>query len=107
MFYCFSAYMMENAERDLSRSEDFQEVADKYIRIASQLMASVESDHLLSLLLECPTDIAHLSVFEIAIKYGIDDFMDDSRIQMLMAHMWRYFIFLFFVSFHGKTGKNE
>eukprot|EP01083_Nonionella_stella_P207975 755059_1 len=89
-----SAYMMENAERDLSRSEDFEEVGTKYIRIASQLVASVESDHLLSLLLETPTDIAHLSVFEIAIKYGIDDFMDDSRIQMLMAHMWSEFDFL-------------
>lgn len=90
VLYILSAYMMDNAEVDLSRAEDFEVVAAKYIRIASQLVASVESDHLLSLLLETPTDIAHLSVFEIAIKYGIDDFMDDSRIQMLMAHMWRF-----------------
>merc|ERR1719206_1208946 len=89
-----SAYMQVNAANDLSRSADFQEVAQKYIRIASQLIASVESDHLLSLLLEVPTDIAHMSVFELAIKYEICDFMDDSRIQMLMAHMWSEFDFL-------------
>ena len=87
--------MFANADVDLSRSEDFERVGDKYIRIAAQLVASVESDHLLSLLLETPTDIAHLSSFEIAIKYGIEDFMDDSRIQMLMAHMWRYPVYTY------------
>jgi len=89
-----SDYMTSNAENDLSRSADFEKVANKYIQIASELVASVESDHLLSLLLETPTDIAHLSVFEIAIKYGISDFMDNSRIQMLMTHMWSEFEFL-------------
>ena len=90
---------MGNAEVDLSRSDDFEDVGGKYIRIASQLVASVESDHLLSLLLETPTDIAHLSVFEIAIKYGIDDFMDDSRIQMLMCHMWRFVYCMYSIYF--------
>eukprot|EP01083_Nonionella_stella_P061283 159736_1 len=89
-----SAYMMQNAENDLSRSEHFERVASKYIRTASKLVGSVESDHLLSLLLETPTDIAHLSVFEIVLKYEICDFMDDSRIQMLMAQMWCQYDFL-------------
>ena len=86
--------MRANALRDLSREEDFNEIAAKYIDIAAELIASVESDHLLSLLLEAPTDIAHLSAFEVAIKYEIHEFMDDSRIQMLMAHMWSEFDFL-------------
>ena len=86
--------MKANALRDLSREEDFNEIAEKYTDIAAELMASVESDHLLSLLLEAPTDIGHLSAFEVAIKYEIHEFMDDSRIQMLMAHMWSEFDFL-------------
>eukprot|EP01084_Bolivina_argentea_P167991 291427_1 len=89
-----SAWMRHAAEYDLSRAQDFENVSEKYVRIASELVSNVESDHLLSLLLEAPTDIAHLSVFEIAIKYEIDDFMDDSRIQMIMVHMYSEFDFL-------------
>eukprot|EP01084_Bolivina_argentea_P089265 161095_1 len=85
-----SAFMNDAGESDLSRSSDFEEISDKYVRIANNLVENVESTHLLALLLETPTDITpnKLNVFEIAIKYEIYSFMHSSRIQMLMASMW-------------------
>eukprot|EP01083_Nonionella_stella_P075424 205042_1 len=89
-----SAYIRKAGEQDLSRSLHWYELADKYIDISLQLANSVESDHLLSLLLEIPTDIGSQSVFQIAIKYHMIDFLDNARAQRLLAHLWSEFDFL-------------
>eukprot|EP01083_Nonionella_stella_P080159 220125_1 len=91
-----SAFMSDAADNDLSRSAEFEEIADKYTRIASNLVDNMESNHLLALLLETPTDITpnKLNVLEIAIQFELHDFMHSSRIQMLMASMWSEFEYL-------------
>jgi len=89
-----SAFMRECGDNDLSRNEAFNIIADKYTKIALQLVASVESDHLLALLLETPTDLENMCCFEIALKYKIVEFLDNSRVGLLMVHMWSTFDFL-------------
>ena len=50
------AYMQSCADNDLSRAHEFEELCDAYSNVAEGLVNSVESDHLLSILLETPTD---------------------------------------------------
>ena len=89
-----SNFVSAVAEDDLSRKQEFQEIADRYTVVAEKLVESVESDHLLSIYLETPTDLNMMSVFEIAIAYEMSDFFDNNRVDRIMGHMWSQFDFL-------------
>eukprot|EP01083_Nonionella_stella_P211431 764500_1 len=82
-----SGFMSDLAENDLSREDDFRNVATRYINIAENLVEYIESDHLLALLLEVPTDINQMNVFDIAIQFGLDDFFDNNRVDRVITHM--------------------
>ena len=84
-----SNFITKVGEDDLSRKQQFQEIADRYTVVAEKLVESVESDHLLSIYLETPTDLNMMSVFEIAIAYEMSDFFDNNRVDRIMGHMWR------------------
>ena len=64
------------------------EVADHYVSIAENLVESIESDHLLAILLETPTDINEMSIFDIALEFEMSDFLDNNRVGRIMTHMW-------------------
>lgn len=89
-----SGFMSDLAENDLSREDDFREVATRYINIAENLVEYVESDHLLALLLEAPTDIDQMNVFDIAIQFELDDFFDNNRVDRVITHMHQQFDFV-------------
>ena len=56
--------------------------------IATQLVYEIESDFLLALLIELPTEIYSKSVLELAIQYHRTSFCNDARISTLLSHMW-------------------
>ena len=89
-----SHFMGKVAEDDLSRKDEFLDIARRYTVVAEKLVESVESDHLLSIYLEAPTDLNMMSVFEIAINYEMSDFFDNNRVDRIMGHMWSQFDFL-------------
>eukprot|EP01084_Bolivina_argentea_P005268 9958_1 len=86
-----SAYIKEAGNRDVSRSTHWIELSEKYVGIALKLANSIESDHLLSLLMEIPTDLCGQSIFGICMKYEIIDFLDNARAQRLLNHLWSEF----------------
>eukprot|EP01084_Bolivina_argentea_P241321 405153_1 len=86
-----SSKMKDAIETDVSRSDDFDRLAEKYVKIAMNITNKIKSDHLLSLLLETPTNIGQQTILQIAFMYNIYEYMDDSRIQMLMSRVWSEF----------------
>ena len=76
---------------DPSRADEWEELSQKYVNAALKLANHIESDHLLCLSLEIPTDLSQQSVFQIAMRYEVIDFLNNSRVQRLLAHMWSEF----------------
>lgn len=89
-----SNFVDEVAKDDLSRKQEFEEMAERYTVVAESLVENIESDHLLSIVLEVPTDLNMMSVFEIAINYEMTNFFDNNRVDRIMGHMWSQFDFL-------------
>merc|ERR1719242_857157 len=89
-----SRFVTDLAADDLSRKDEFKEIAERYTIVAESLVENIESDHLLSILLEVPTDLNLMSVFEIAITYEMSNFFDNNRVDRIMGHMWSQFDFL-------------
>ena len=79
---------------DLSRSEELETIVSKYMQIAIELLSQIESDHLLAMILEIPSDIDRMSIWEIAVKYKLDDFLDFHRLQPIISHLWNDFQYL-------------
>eukprot|EP01083_Nonionella_stella_P047141 126196_1 len=81
-------YMDENAHKDLARTEIWRDFCHQYEEIAIYLINEVESDHLLALLLEIPTDIQQKTLIEMAVLYKRVKFINSARVQGVMTHMW-------------------
>ena len=79
---------------DLSRSGELKVIVEKYMNIAIELLSQIESDHLLAMILEIPSDIDRMSIWEIAVKYKLDDFLDFHRLQPIVSHLWTDFQFV-------------
>merc|ERR1719216_290412 len=62
-------YMEENAKTDLARTEIWTGFSEQYEQIAISLVNDIESDHLLALLLEIPTDIQQKTIIQMAVLY--------------------------------------
>eukprot|EP01084_Bolivina_argentea_P262892 444772_1 len=60
-----AAFMQSNATRDSSRKEKFDIISKKYIDIGTDLLSQIESDHLLAILIEIPSNIDGLSILDI------------------------------------------
>eukprot|EP01083_Nonionella_stella_P132239 401986_1 len=81
-------YMEKNALSDLARSSMWRTFCDEYEDIAIDLINMVQSDHLLAMLFEIPTNIDYKSVIELAVSYRRVRFINSDRVQALMTHMW-------------------
>eukprot|EP01083_Nonionella_stella_P176726 619094_1 len=81
-------YMEQNATDDLARTEIWQQFCDDYEDIAIHLINQIESDHLLAMLLEIPTDIQQKTIIEMAVLYRRLRFVNSARVQGVMTHMW-------------------
>ena len=83
-----SSFMLQLSEQDISREKLFTDIAEKYVRIADRLVAAIESDHLLSLLLNIPTDYKGLSILEIGLQKDLADFFDNNRVDRIITHQF-------------------
>ena len=75
-----SRFMFQQARVDLFTRIRYSDLGGKYRIISRKLLREIESDHLLAMLLEIPTDLGGLSIMEIALKYGCLYFLEDPRI---------------------------
>ncbi|ETO30790.1 hypothetical protein RFI_06328, partial [Reticulomyxa filosa] len=89
-----AAFMKERADNDLSRKDLFNDIAERYIAISTQLLAEIESDHLLAIFVEIPCDIDNMSIFDIAIRFHLDTFLDFHRLYPLMLQIWHKYEYL-------------
>eukprot|EP01083_Nonionella_stella_P028170 77583_1 len=81
-------YMEKNALSDLARSSMWRTFCDEYEDIAIDLINMVQSDHLLAMLFEIPTNIDYKSVIELAVSYRRVRLINSARVQAVMPHMW-------------------
>lgn len=85
-----SAYMKRCAQMDESRVDQFNEMMQKYTQIAKKILEQIESNHLLAILLEIPSDIENKSILKIAIDYKLEEFLDFHRLQTSLYFVCYY-----------------
>eukprot|EP00490_Sorites_sp_Unknown_P029363 CAMPEP_0114656094 /NCGR_PEP_ID=MMETSP0191-20121206/11813_1 /TAXON_ID=126664 /ORGANISM="Sorites sp." /LENGTH=214 /DNA_ID=CAMNT_0001872591 /DNA_START=1583 /DNA_END=2224 /DNA_ORIENTATION=- len=83
-----SKYMEELSNLDLAKSERWKEISHDFEDIAIFLINEIDSDHLLALFLEIPTDIEQKTVVEIAVTLKRSHFLNDARMTNIMKHVW-------------------
>eukprot|EP01084_Bolivina_argentea_P111708 199259_1 len=83
-----SKYFEKNKEND-PLNEEWMECAKKCENIAMKLINTIESDHLLALLLEAPSDIGQKqSAFRVALEKRRLRFFGDQRMRDLVTRLW-------------------
>ena len=83
-----AAFMKERSQNDLSRQQQLNGLCEKYVEIATQLLQQIESDHLLAMVCEIPSDIDSLSIFDISLKFKMDTFLDFHRLAPVVLQLW-------------------
>eukprot|EP01083_Nonionella_stella_P180387 643133_1 len=79
---------------ELCGNKECREFAELYTKIAIELCLFIESDHLLAILLEIPSDISELSILDICIEYKLTDFLYSHRLRPIFNQMWTQFKYL-------------
>ena len=79
---------------DSSREDEFECIVSKYMEISVDLLQQIENDHLLAIILEIPSDIDRMSIWDISIKYELDDFLNFYRLQPIIQHLWTELYYL-------------
>eukprot|EP01083_Nonionella_stella_P162243 532414_1 len=75
-------------------SAELSELIPLFTSIAHNLLSKIESDHLLTVMIEIPSDIDllnNLSIVSMAIKYELVHFLDFARFKPIFETMWREF----------------
>ena len=84
--------MERNAEEDLARFEAWSKYSKSYEARAGDQINEIESDHLLSVLLDIPlSDIGKQKVplLEIALEQNRTTFLNNERINAVLRHVWQ------------------
>ena len=89
-----AAFMSQNGIRDSSRSDQFAAKSEKYIAIATHLLSQIESDHLLAILIEIPSNIDDMSILDIVIRFKLEGFLEFHRLQPIFMNMWTQYQYL-------------
>ena len=89
-----AAFMRHNARRDSSRKEHFGRIHKKYSKIATDLLSQIESDHLLAILIEIPSNIDDLSILDIVIDFKLEEFLEFHRLQPIFLNLWSQYQYL-------------
>eukprot|EP01084_Bolivina_argentea_P266947 452962_1 len=90
-----SEYMKNNAEQDLARFQEWIEFSKYYEDVAGETINEIQSDHLLSILLEIPMDMLGKtrgeakSLLQLALEQNRSQFLNNERINAVMAHVWQ------------------
>ena len=89
-----AAFMRQNARQDSSRKDQFDKIYEKYSKIATDLLSQIESDHLLAILIEIPSNIDDLSILDIVIEFNLEEFLEFHRLQPIFLNLWSEYRYL-------------
>eukprot|EP01084_Bolivina_argentea_P097627 175499_1 len=87
-------WLYDRALYDVARSDLWKDVAETYIASAIDYLELVESDHLATVLLETQSNIDNLSALDMALKYKLQSFVSNNRIERITTSMMNIFEFL-------------
>eukprot|EP01084_Bolivina_argentea_P089906 162100_1 len=87
-----SSFMNDLAQKSPGRG--FEEISQKFFGISNELMNMIESDHLLALLFQIPTQFNSMNIFDIAIQLSVGDFFNNTRVDRIVTHMYQQYYFL-------------
>ena len=89
--FCFPQYL---AVYDVARGKLFADIAISYIDAANDYISILESDHLSTILLEVKSDIDGLSALDMALKYKLQAFVTNNRVERVTTSIMNNFEFL-------------
>eukprot|EP01083_Nonionella_stella_P042856 115652_1 len=89
-----AAFMQSNAIGDSARAHHFNDISTKYIAVATDLLSAIESDHLLAILIEIPSNIDDLSILDIVLRFKLERFLEFHRLQPIFMNMYAEYSYL-------------
>ena len=87
-------WFLDRAYYDVSRTDEFKRIANVFIDAANDYIAFLESDHLATILLEVKSDIDAMSALDMALKYDLQAFVANNRIERITTSIMNDFEFL-------------
>eukprot|EP01083_Nonionella_stella_P040725 110414_1 len=85
-------YMENNGKTDLARYQQWMRYSKKYEQSAGQTINTIESNHLLAVLLDIPLTYSgdsKVSLLQVALEQNRAEFLNNERINAVMAHIWQ------------------
>ena len=87
-------FMEKNANEDLAREQEWKYYSKSYETYAQHQINSIESDHLLAVLMDVPIYIKDLNLLQLALEQDRIQFLNNERINGVMSHVWYSSAFL-------------
>ena len=87
-------FMEKNANEDLARELEWTKYSKYYEKIAQEQINSIESDHLLAVLMDIPLYIGDFNLVQLALEQDRIQFLNNERINGVMSHVWYASAFL-------------
>ena len=85
-------YMENNSKADLARYEQWIKYSKSYEQSAGATINTIESNHLLAVLLDIPLTYSggsKVSLLQVALEQNRAEFLNNERINAVMAHVWQ------------------
>eukprot|EP01083_Nonionella_stella_P314177 1130828_1 len=85
-------YMELNAKQDLARFDKWMEFSTYYEAEAGHTINEIESDHLLSVLMDIPLSESgkeKVSLLQVALEHNRAKFLNNERINAVLKHVWQ------------------
>ena len=85
-------YMENNAEQDLARFDLWMEYSKYYESEAGKTINDIESDHLLSVLMDIPLSESgkeKVPLLQVALEQNRAQFLNNERINAVLKHVWQ------------------
>lgn len=87
-------WFMDRAELDVARGNLFMQAAETYIQSAINYASIVESDHLVTILLESKSDIDDKSALDMALEYELTSFIENDTVERITTSIMNDWEFL-------------
>ena len=85
-------YMENNANQDLARFDKWKEFSIEYEAEAGETINEIESDHLLSVLMDIPlsgSGSVKVPLLQVALEQNRAKFLNNERINAVLKHVWQ------------------
>ena len=84
-----SSLMEVNAEEDLARHIEWRKYSEKYEQLAASKINTVESDHVISILLDARIFMDEEGLLELALESRRLRFLNSETVNGVISHMWQ------------------